>query len=237
MTILDPLYSLALVTGLLGSGHCLGMCGPLVAAFGLAGREKPHGLLFHLLYNSGRLLTYSLLGLAAGLIGAGLVHGTGFAWFSFLLLLASDLFIMAVGLGVAGVLRRCDLLEMKWAGLTALLTRGVGRLAGLPAGVAGLPLGLLMGFLPCGFLYAMLLAAAQSGTPAGGLLTMFFFGLGTIPALFLFGSAAHLISARSRVRMLQIAGWAVVLIGIYNLYRHFRLYAWLLGDGTPPECH
>lgn len=235
--MLDPLYSLAFITGLLGSGHCLGMCGPLVAALGLAGRAEAQGLLFHLLYNGGRLLTYSLLGLAAGLIGAGLVHGAGFAWFSFLLLLASDLFIIAVGLGVAGLLRRCDLLEMKWAAPTALITRGVRRLAGLSAGLAGLPLGLLMGFLPCGLLYAMLLAAAQSGTPAGGLLTMFFFGLGTIPALFAFGSAAHLFSGRSRARMLRIAGWAVVLMGAYNIYRHVRLYAWLLGDGAPPDCH
>lgn len=220
--ILDPLYSMALVTGFLGSGHCLGMCGGLIAALSLAGGGRT-GMGFHLLYHGGRLLTYTVIGLLAGWLGALCAYTETLHGFGRYLLLLSDLLVIAMGLGTAGVLGRLGGGWFREGKTACLLTGSVGRLRRWPPGLAALPLGLLMGFIPCGFLYAMVLTAAQGHTPARGGLTMLAFGLGTAPALLLFGRAAGWLSTASRQRMLQAAGVLVVLMGLVNLYRHLVL--------------
>ena len=80
-----------------------------------------------------------------------------------------------------------------------------------------------MGFLPCGFLYAIALAAAGRGSVVEGGLIMLSFGLGTLPALFLFGSAIHWLSGTMRTELLRWAGFMVIFIGCYNLYQHIKL--------------
>lgn len=233
---IDPLWSMAFLGGLLGSGHCLGMCGALVAALGLSGRDRPGGLFFHLAYNAGRIVSYSAIGALVGLLGAGLVQSKQYGWPVFFLLLLSDLLVIVVGLSAAGLLRRRDFLSPDCAGPMALIGGLVRRLAGLPAPLAAFPLGLMMGLLPCGFLYAMFISAGQSGSVQTATLTMFFFGLGTSPALLLFGSAAHLLSSRSRRWMLTASGLVVVCMGIYNLIRHLRMFDWLVGVAAFPWC-
>lgn len=220
--MLDPLYGMALATGFLGSGHCLGMCGGMVAALSLLGGQKS-GPLFHLLYNGGRLLTYTLIGLAVGWLGALFAYTEALHGFARYLLLVSDLLVIFIGLGTTGLLGQ---LGSGWLGegkSVALLTAGVRRIGRWPAALAAFPLGMLMGFIPCGFLYAMVLTAAQGTGPLRGGLTMLAFGLGTAPALLLFGRAAAWLSTATRRRLLQIAGVLVVLMGLLNLYRHLTL--------------
>ena len=91
------LYS-ALVLGLLGSLHCLGMCGPIVAALSLSGQAKGKGALFHLFYNSGRITTYFFIGMVAGWLGSLLNTTSAFSVVSHILLLLTDLCIIAIGL-------------------------------------------------------------------------------------------------------------------------------------------
>lgn len=234
--MIEPLFVMSFMTGFLGSGHCLGMCGALVAALSVGNRQKSGGLPFHLTYNAGRTLTYAATGALAGWLGAGLAESRAFAWPAFLLLILSDLFVIAIGLGTTGFFRWLDFSRLEWTLPTSAISRLVRRLAVMPSALAAFPLGLLMGFIPCGFLYAMLLAAAQSGSAVTGALTMFAFGLGTVPALLLFGSAAHLISSRIRSGMLRAAGGLVVLMGCYNLYRHLIVFDWLLGGTAFSWC-
>jgi sulfite exporter TauE/SafE len=92
---------------------------------------------------------------------------------------------------------------------------------------AAVPVGLVMGLLPCGFLYAIALAAAGRGSVVEGGLIMLAFGLGTLPAMLLFGSAVHWLSATMRAELLRWAGFMVVFIGCYNLYQHIKLSGWL----------
>jgi len=217
--MIDPLLSPALVTGLLGSAHCLGMCGGLVAALSLSNGGKG-GISFHLLYNAGRITTYTLVGGAVGWLGSALAYADSFATASRVILLGSDLFLISVGLGSAGVFRSLNLLSLECAGPVGALTAAVRRLQSLPPALAALPLGLIFGFLPCGFLYAMALTAAQSASPQHGAQIMFAFGLGTTPALFFFGSLTQWLGARARQWMLKAAGLLVALMGVYNLFRH-----------------
>lgn len=239
----EPLYFLAFTTALLGSGHCLGMCGPLVAAFSLSEPLRRGGPLaawfFHLIYSAGRLLTYTAIGGLVGWFGSALAYTQNLAWLTAVALILSDLFIIAVGLATAGAFSRLNVMRLNFPAPTELLTRLVTALGVLPPALRALPIGLLMGFLPCGFLYAMFIAAAQSADPLVGAITMLAFGLGTVPALLLFGGAAGWLSGRARGRMLRGAGIMVVLIGLYNLYRHLQMFDWILA-GIPfvgEICH
>ena len=239
----DPLYALAFTTALLGSGHCLGMCGPLVAALSLSkplarGGRGP-GWFFHLLYSVGRLLTYSGLGALVGWFGSALAYTQNLAWLTAVALIFSDLFIIAVGLGTAGAFARLNVMRLEFPTPAVLLTRLVNALGVLPPAARALPIGLLLGFLPCGFLYAMLIAAGQSADPLSGAITMLAFGLGTVPALLLFGATTAWLTGKTRGRMLKAAGLMVVLIGLVNLYRHLQLFDWILA-GIPfvsTICH
>jgi len=219
----DPLISMAFFTALLGSGHCIGMCGGLVAALSLSPHGREGGVFFQLLYNLGRIITYSLLGLLVGWLGSTLALTQNLAGFTRWVLIGSDLFIIVLGLGTAGLWQKFTLGRLEFQAPLKLLNRAVKQLKMAPATVSALPIGLLMGFLPCGFLYAMVLTAAQSAAPLQGGLIMLAFGIGTVPALLLFGGATRWLGTQARLWMLRGAGAMVAIMGIYNLIRHLQL--------------
>ena len=218
----EPLFTGALVTGLLGSGHCIGMCGGIVAALSLSGPRRGR-LAFHLLYHLGRITTYTALGLAVGWVGLAFAYTSGLREYGRYLLVVADIFVILVGIGSAGAFRHLNVMKLEFPGAAQALTGWVGAVRHLPPLVGALPLGLLLGLLPCGFLYAVLLNAALSADPVVGARVMLGFGLGTAPALLLFGSAAHLLGTRTRGWMLRGAGLAVAAMGAYNLFHHLQL--------------
>lgn len=226
---IDPLYSLAFTTALLGSGHCIGMCGGLVTALGLSKDGRKAGLWFHLFYNIGRTLTYTLIGLAVGWVGSALAYKESLHEVARYLLIGSDLLVILAGLGTLGLFGWFNLMRLEFSGPISGLTRLTVALRKWPPALSALPLGMLFGFLPCGFLYAMILTAGQSAAPLRGGLIMLAFGLGTIPALFFVGSAAHLLTSGRRQWMFRLAGLLVSLMGSYNLYRHLKMFGLLGG--------
>jgi sulfite exporter TauE/SafE len=219
---MDPLISMAFMTGLLGSAHCIGMCGGLVSALSITADGRNSGLLFHLLYNLGRTITYSFIGFLVGWLGSAMVVKNSLQEITRVLLIGSDLFIILIGLGSAGLFAKLNIMTLEFGGPIQVMSRAVKGLRRLPPALSALPLGLLFGFLPCGLLYAMALTAVQSASSLTGALTMAAFGLGTIPALFLVGSAAQWFSSK-RNWMLKAAGLMVALMGCYNLYSHIRM--------------
>ena len=220
---MDPLFTMAFMAGFAGSAHCIGMCGGLVGALSISEDGRNGGLLFHLLYNLGRTLTYGLIGFFVGWVGSAMTVKHSLQDVTRLLLIGTDLLIILIGLGSAGLFKRINIMQLEFRGPVRMMTSIVKQLRNFPPALSALPLGLLFGFLPCGFLYAMGLTAAQSADGWTGAATLIAFGLGTMPALFLVGSAAQWFGSQ-RVWMLRAAGLLVALMGCYNLYRHFGMF-------------
>lgn len=209
---------LAFLAGLAGSPHCLGMCGGIVTALALNCRQEGGRgrLLFQLGYNLGRMGTYALLGVAAGFIGASLdvfLLKTLSAW----VFAVANGFVMLVGL--ASVLgTHLNLFTLESSGGRFL----AGPLRWAMAGSSparSIPLGLILGFLPCGLIYAPLIAAATSGSPLRGGAVMAALGLGTLPVMLGFGSLATLFSVQLKGAVFRVAGLLVALIGFAGLWR------------------
>ena len=222
----DPLIAMGFTTGLLGAGHCIGMCGGLVGALSLSATGRRGGWSFHLLYNAGRLVTYTLIGAMVGWLGSALAYTDRFHTITRTLLVASDLFIILLGFGTAGLFTGLNLARLDFPGPLRAMTKAVQRLRQLPPALAALPLGLLFGFLPCGYLYAVAITAAQSADVTTGALMLLAFGIGTVPALLLFGTATQWLGTRARLWMLRLAGLLVAGMGAVNLFRHLRLMGW-----------
>jgi len=222
----DSLIYMAFVTGLLGTGHCIGMCGGLVSALSLSEAGRPGGWFFHLLYNLGRISTYTFIGAVVGWLGSALAYTDRFKMVTRSLLIGSDIFVILVGLGTAGLFTWLNVSKLDFPGPMKAMTLAVAGLRRLPPAISALPLGLLFGFIPCGYLYAVAITAAQSASVATGALMLFAFGLGTAPSLLLFGGAAHWLSGRARTWMLRIAGLVVAGMGVINLIKHMRMMGW-----------
>ncbi len=222
----DSLIYMAFVTGLLGTGHCIGMCGGLVSALSLSGAGRQGGWFFHLLYNLGRISTYTFIGAVVGWLGSALAYTDRFKMVTRSLLIGSDVFVILVGLGTAGLFAWLNVSKLDFPGPMKAMTVAVVGLRRLPPAISALPLGLLFGFIPCGYLYAVAITAAQSASVATGALMLFAFGLGTAPSLLLFGSAAHWLSGRARTWMLRMAGLVVAGMGVINLTKHMRMMGW-----------
>ena len=176
----------AFLAGLLGSTHCLGMCGGIATALGAvpggAGRNRQ---LF--LYHLGRIASYGTAGAIAGALGAAAGFAFAVSRWSEILRLATAIVIVVIGLDIAlsGTSRgRWLKLPERWG---ARLWRRLAPRArvSLPASPSAraLVLGLLWGWLPCGLVYSVLLAAAVAGAASSGAVTMIAFGLGTVPAM------------------------------------------------------
>jgi sulfite exporter TauE/SafE len=210
---------LAFLAGLAGSVHCVGMCGGVVAALAMTGKDHSFGsrLTSQLCYNLGRVSTYTVLGALAGLIGSSLdlvALKPVSSWFY----IGVNLFVIAVGLCSAFGLHRLSLSALDGSGARFLAAPV--RLAISSGSVyAAFPLGLVLGFLPCGMVYAPLMAAAASGGPGLGAATMAALGLGTIPVLLLLGTASSAVSGALRSAMLRLAGLAVAFMGAAGLWR------------------
>jgi hypothetical protein len=212
--LLLSLFAAGLVGGF---GHCAGMCGPFVLAqtgarlasipperMGELGRLAGAALLP---YQAGRLVTYSLLGAAAGALAGGLGALPGLRWLGAALLLLAALLFLGYGFTA---LKAWLPLPAAAGGLGDALGGGLARLAGpllaRPAGWRGFGLGLALGFLPCGLLYGALAAAAAGGTALAGGLGMAAFALGTVPGLVAVAYLGRLALGRFRTALAPFTG-------------------------------
>ncbi|SEI15429.1 sulfite exporter TauE/SafE family protein [Pseudomonas asplenii] len=226
MLELAPLLVSAVILGVLGGGHCLGMCGGLMSALTLAipPEQRARRLRLLLAYNLGRVLSYAAAGLLTGLAGWAVASSPA----ATVLRVVAGLLLISMGLYLAGW----------WSGLTRIesLGRGLWRfiqpIANRLLPVSSLPrallLGALWGWLPCGLVYSTLLWAASRGNALDSALLMLAFGLGTWPVLLATGLAAERVTALLRKRRVrQGGGLLVMLFGLWTLpgpHQH-----WLMG--------
>ncbi len=218
-----------LFVGLIGSVHCLGMCGPLVMAYSLHLRSADlgslemssswsHSFAHHIAFHLGRTLTYAAL----GALTAGLAQLAGLNLFSGLRGTVS------LGCGALMVFSGLVLLKaISFRQPSQGLVSFFGRL--FPFRSSGLGskwlLGAAAGFLPCMLSWCMIIKAASTQNPLTGFLSMAFFGLGTMPVLFLAGVSASLLTLRIRILGERVAAISVIAMGIILLYKGARYFA------------
>ena len=230
-------WGLIWALGFLGSfGHCAGMCGPLAVAFALSGdpRSLPQAGAktwcqlgrFHLLLNLGRIFSYAVAGGAIGSLGSLLVAGGQLTGIDSPLRQSLSVLtgLMLIWFGLAQV-------RPQWLPRLPLwhpLARGAQRdrlektmltIAGQTRWWMPLAVGLVWGLIPCGFLYAAQIKAAETGSAIGGSLTMLIFGLGTLPTMVLTGAWAGSIGQDRRSQLFRMAGWVTIAIGLLTLGR------------------
>ncbi len=216
MPELLPLLVSAFTLGLLGGGHCIGMCGGVMGALGMAipSDQQARKLHYLVLYNLGRILSYALAGFLFGLAG----WAVGQSPVAMGMRILAGLLLIAMGLYLAGW----------WFGLTRLEKMGQHVWRPIQKRAKGLMplkkrhhallLGALWGWLPCGLVYSTLIWSASQGDAGLSALLMFCFGLGTWPVLIASGFAAERLGQflrHSKVR--AVAGLLVILYGIWTL--------------------
>lgn len=207
----------AFLVGLLGGAHCVGMCGGIVAAMSLQGGvRQPFGM--HLGYNLGRILSYTLAGALAGLIGSAAFLSDRLLPLQQGLYVLAQVVLILLGLYLAGLNRAVLVLERAGGALWARLQPHLGRMLPIRSPVQAVLAGGLWGWLPCGLVYSVLVSALASGSWLEGAALMFAFALGTLPNLLAMGWAAdrlRAIAADQRLR--RMAGLAVALFGVWGL--------------------
>jgi len=209
--------------GLFGTGHCVGMCGPLVFAFpGKTGR-----FVSHLAYHGGRLGTYTVVGFLMGGLGAGLARlFSGAESTAYLKLLAqiqvafsilAGVFLIIFGLAQIGLIN-----EPRWLAVAVpekipgyrKLVRGAFAHTDTPK---MLLLGFVMGFLPCGLSYAAFSKALATANPVSGGSFLVAFGLGTMPGLLFVGTTASHVARRYRRQSDILSGMLMLGMGVMLL--------------------
>lgn len=198
------LYLTAFITGLFGSFHCAGMCGPI--AFALPGNRE-HGLRFYtgrLINNAGRIFTYAILGLISGTFGlglklAGIQQG--------LSITAGIIIIITV------ILNRSKFRLISFNPLKMFSSKWVQKLFGSKSIFALFLIGLLNGLLPCGFVYIALIAASATQGIMEGAVFMIFFGLGTLPMMYIVGISGQFLTGNIRNKLTRLSPYLALLIG------------------------
>jgi sulfite exporter TauE/SafE len=204
--------TIAFFIGLFGSIHCIGMCGPLAFAVPVAENKWWLIVADKALYNLGRIVTYSLLGLLVGFIGKQLwVYG-----FQQGISLASGLFIIMAGFS--------RLFKIKLAGVKVLFSP-VNKLLSYALVHRGghFVIGLINGLLPCGFVYLALAGAINTPAPLNAAQYMLFFGLGTFPLMLLATVSSGFVGPVFRRRINRAMPYLMVCLGFWFILRGLNL--------------
>ena len=207
----------ALLAGLLGGVHCVGMCGGIVAAFSFRADGSAPPFRLHLAYNLGRVFSYALFGALAGALGASLKLADFLPVQTLLYILAQVVMIL-LGLYLAGFSRWVLVFERAGGGLwkrVKPLFQKLLPVRSLPQAVLA---GMVWGWLPCGLVYSILVSALAAGSPTSGAALMLAFGLGTLPNLLGMGLFARQIQPfMQQLWVRRVAGLTVAGFGVWGL--------------------
>ena len=219
MTLEVLLFS-AFMAGLFGSIHCVGMCGGITSALGLT-IKNDNKILFSILFQFGRLMSYAIAGSLVGLLGASLVEQEQPGVIANTLRIAAALFMFLLGLYLAGWFPKFVVLERIGLPLWRKISPISQKLIPVTKFHQALLLGAIWGWIPCGLVYSVLIWSAASVNPASGAMTMVAFGLGTMPAMLAFTiGASQIVAVITQSFVRKIMGMLVMtlaLLAIINL--------------------
>jgi sulfite exporter TauE/SafE len=227
--------------GLLGSVHCVGMCGGIVGALSVSRPPRPFpvavvalgsgaldGALRMAAYNAGRIGSYAIAGALAGGVAAGAQVLMGVAWLQAGGYWLANLMLVALGLYLMDAWRGLARLEAGGQAIWRRLQPLMQYLLPLDSPLKMLAVGALWGWLPCGMVYSVLMTAMMTGSARSGASVMLVFGLGTLPTLLAMGMLGNSLKDWMQRRAVRLASGLVILVfGVLGLAR--------ASGGLPPS--
>lgn len=221
------------VASLVGSLHCAGMCGGFVVFYAGSAPRGARRILSHVAYNGGRFLTYALLGLLAGFLGAALdVAGTLVGAQRIAAVLAGVVIFLW---GIVGLLRARGAEIFKTLlpdGVERLSARVLRALTDCPPVLRALIIGLLTTFLPCGWLYWFVISAAGTGNALNGLMVMMAFWAGTVPVLLGLGLGVQAVAGPLRKKLPTAVAVALLVVGLVLVFGRIDKIGIQVGGGN-----
>lgn len=209
----------AFIIGLLGSGHCISMCGGIsgLLTSAINGQSNSRKMSLLLSYNSGRIFIYSLIGFIVSYTGSVAQKQLGIS-IAYLQIVAA-IFIILLGLYVSQWYTGLKHIETIGKGIWSCLSPLSKYLIPVSSPLHALLLGALWGWLPCGLVYSTLTWALATSDPLRGAAIMLAFGLGTLPALMSLSIGIH---GFKKITMYQsfksISGTLLILYGFYSIF-------------------
>ncbi len=215
---MTDLYIFALMTGLIGSLHCIGMCGPIAVALPLGKKSWGYRAVGSLSYNIGRTLTYGLLGGLFGLLGKGIQLAGLQQWASIAIGI-----VMILTVIFPAIFKSKFQLDKIFTGYAARLIGRFRKLFSHTSISSLFVIGLLNGLLPCGLVYVAIAGAINTNEVANGIIYMLIFGIGTIPVMFIIPMAGNLIGIGLRKKLRGVVSVFIVTLGVLFILRGLAL--------------
>ena len=212
-------YALAFMTGLLGSGHCLGMCGGLVSAF--FAKVSHGGTPAYLAYHAARLAIYTLIGFIAAALGAVIVASGGVGLAQGVLQIVDGRVVIRLGvdlLGVSPIRNTVGFAPLAWLRRQFVAATQKGPVLGAAIG------GAINGLMPCSMTMAMAVQATTAPSVPEGMLLMLAFGAGTLPSMMSASVLFGKLGPRLRGWLLRGAALFVIALGVSTLWQGVRFY-------------
>lgn len=211
---LDPaVLSTAFLAGLLGSGHCFGMCGGIAA--GLGAMSQGRAVVPALQFNLARLFSYAVLGMLAATVLSGV---SGLVPIGRWLRILTAVMILLIGLKFLFNFRGIEIIERGGAGLWKKIMPLAMKAGNRQDALGRVLLGICWGFIPCGLVYTVLMTAASTAHPFSGAVTMLAFGAGTLPSMLGLTTAAPALSSFLEDRTVRkLIGFALVVLAVWTI--------------------
>ncbi len=203
----------ALAVGFFGSAHCIGMCGPIAIALPVPNSNAFYFIAGRILYNIGRIFTYSFLGALFGLLGSKIVIA-GFQQFITIFLGITIILVVLTPFRYKAKVTQHKLIQK----ISIPIKSGIGQLFKQGTIPSMFLIGVLNGFLPCGLVYIAFAGAIASGDAVSGMIYMTLFGLGTFPAMFAATIFGKFINLNIRKKLTKaVPAFAIVLAILFIL--------------------
>ncbi|MGR5131792.1 sulfite exporter TauE/SafE family protein [Vibrio alfacsensis] len=216
---MSPDFIGAFMIGLVGAGHCMGMCGGIASLLSMGTSNHTPSSLIPLFYNVGRLLSYAVIGTLVGGMVSGLSELSGLtqslAWLRFI----AAMFMILVALYIAKWWQGLLLIEKVGQYIWKYISPAGKKLLPLKRPIHALPFGFIWGWLPCGLVYSALTWSAVSGGAMNGGLIMLAFGLGTLPSMLAVGYGAT--QFKKLQKSLIFRNISALILITYGLYTAF----------------
>jgi len=207
----------ALALGAISSFHCVGMCGAIAFSLPTQHLSSARKVIGILLYNFGRITTYTLIGILFGLVGRQISLAGFQQWFS---IIAGVIILMTV---IQSFLKKPVFHLPGYRKISALLTRIISKFLGKPSLTSIYLLGVANGLLPCGLVYIAATGSLAAGTITGAAGFMVAYGLGTSPAMFLLSYFRFMIGISARNIMRKAVPFVVATMGMLLILRGMNL--------------